>query len=57
MYLHFQVYHFNTTAQFWTSGQWMTERAGGSDVSRGEDGLGSVGPLMAEVMHKRDLIY
>ena len=24
------------TAQFWTSGQWMTERAGGSDVSRGE---------------------
>ncbi len=23
--------------EFWTSGQWMTERAGGSDVSRGND--------------------
>lgn len=48
---------FKTIAQFWTSGQWMTERAGGSDVSRGEDGVVSVGSLMAEVMRKRHLMY
>jgi alkylation response protein AidB-like acyl-CoA dehydrogenase len=32
------VSHFlsRDPAQFWTSGQWMTERPGGSDVGRSE---------------------
>ena len=30
-------------SQFWTSGQWMTERAGGSDVTRATDTRAELG--------------
>jgi len=30
--------------QFWTSGQWMTERAGGSDVSASTDTVAKTTP-------------
>ncbi|ESO97931.1 hypothetical protein LOTGIDRAFT_228445 [Lottia gigantea] len=37
--------------QFWTSGQWMTERKGGSDVARGTETLAQLQPDGSYTLH------